>query len=178
MPLLMQLIYFIIYVSHLSVCFSSFHLCLIYFIPGFPPVFKEKIHDKAYNVGDSCCMSVHLLGNPPPTVSWYRNDEHLTDGGRVRTSKSEDGRYSLTVLSTKPHDFGVYKCVARNRFGTVTCRARMLCGDVPTRPGRPHVTKMAATEAFMIWEEPENDGNSYILAYRIDYLKPGESWLL
>jgi len=144
---------------------------------GFPPVFKEKIHDKAYNVGDSCSLSVHLLGNPPPTVSWYRNDEHLTDGGRVRTSKSEDGRYSLTVLSTKPHDFGVYKCVARNRFGTVTCRARMLCGDVPTRPGRPHVTKMAATEAFMIWEEPESDGNSYILAYRIDFIKPGdERW--
>ena len=35
---------------------------------------------------------------------------------------------SLTVLNTLPHDFGVYKCVARNKFGTVTCRARMLVG--------------------------------------------------
>jgi serine/threonine protein kinase len=144
---------------------------------GFPPVFKTKIHDKAYNVGDSCTMSVRILAKPAPTVSWYRNDEHLTDGGRVRTTKSEDGRYSLTILSTKPHDFGVYKCVARNRYGTVTCRARMHCGNHPDRPGRPHVTQVSDTEAFMIWEEPETDGNSYILAYRLDWIKPGdERW--
>jgi len=144
---------------------------------GFPPVFKEKIHDKAYNVGESCTMSVRLMANPPPAVSWYRNDEHLTDGGRVRTTKSEDGRYSLTILSTKPHDFGVFKCVARNKFGTVTCRARMSCGNNPDRPGRPHVTQVSDTEAFMIWEEPESDGNSYILAYRVDWHKPGdERW--
>lgn len=97
----------------------------------FPPIFKEKIRDKAYNVGDSCTLHVHVIGNPMPAVSWYRNDELLTDGGRVRTSHTEDGRHSLTVLSTKPNDFGVYKCVARNKHGKVTCRARMLLGGGP-----------------------------------------------
>lgn len=63
---------------------------------GFPPIFKEKIRDKAYNVGDSCTITVRVLGNPPPTVSWYRNDELLTDGGRVRTSKGIEVRL-LTV---------------------------------------------------------------------------------
>ena len=96
--------------------------------PGFPPVFKRKIRDKAYNVGDSCSLKVHIIANPPASVSWYRNDELLTDGGRIRTSHGEDGHFMLTVLSTKPHDFGVYKCVARNKYGKVTCRARMLCG--------------------------------------------------
>jgi hypothetical protein len=98
-------------------------------LAGFPPIFKRKIHDKAYNVGDKCALLVHVTGNPPPAVSWYRNDELLTDGGRVRTSSSaETGRHTLVVLSTKPNDLGVFKCVARNKFGTATCRARLLFG--------------------------------------------------
>ena len=58
----------------------------------------------------------------------YRNEELLTDGGRIRTTKSEEGIYTLTILSTKPHDFGVYKAVARNKLGKVTCRARLMLG--------------------------------------------------
>ncbi len=58
----------------------------------------------------------------------YRNEELLTDGGRIRTTKSEEGIFTLTILSTKPHDFGVYKCVARNKHGKVTCRARLMLG--------------------------------------------------
>ena len=45
--------------------------------------------------------------------------------------------------------------------------------DHPSRPGRPHVTKVSDREAFMIWEEPESDGNSYITAYSVDWHKPG-----
>lgn len=46
--------------------------------------------------------------------------------------------------------------------------------DHPSRPGRPHVTKMSDREAFIIWEEPETDGNSYIQAYKVDWYKPGK----
>lgn len=109
---------------------NSFMHALLFFCSGFPPIFKEKIHDKAYNVGDSCTMKVYAIGNPMPIVSWYRNEELLNEGGRVRIVRCDDGRHSLTVLQTKPNDFGVYKCVARNKFGTVTCRARMLCGGM------------------------------------------------
>ena len=108
---------------------------------GFPPIFKQKIRDKAYDVGDSCTLRVHVVGNPMPLLSWYRNEELLSEGGRVRIVRADDGRHSLTVLQTKPNDFGVYKCVARNKYGTVTCRARMLCG------GKQRGTCDSATDA-------------------------------
>ena len=95
---------------------------------GFPPIFKCKIHDKAYNVGDQCTIKVTVQGQPSPVVSWYRNDELLTDGGRIRTANGDGGEHTLTVLSTKPHDFGVYKCIARNKHGKMICRASMLMG--------------------------------------------------
>ena len=81
-------------------------------------------------MGDSCTLKVHVQANPPPMISWYRNDEVLNEGGRVKVNKHQEaGKYSLTILQTKPNDFGVYKCVARNKFGTVTSKARMLCGS-------------------------------------------------
>lgn len=46
--------------------------------------------------------------------------------------------------------------------------------DNASRPGRPHVTKVSDKEVFMIWEEPEHDGNSFLLAYRVDWHKPGK----
>lgn len=64
--------------------------------------------------------------------------------------------------------------IFRNKHGKVTCRSRLLLGDAPGRPGRPHVTKVSDKEAFMIWEDPEHDGNCYTLAYRIDWHRPGK----
>ena len=49
----------------------------------------------------------------------------------------------------------------------------LFCADNPTRPGRPHVTKVSDREVYMIWEEPESDGNSYISSYRVDWHRPG-----
>lgn len=46
--------------------------------------------------------------------------------------------------------------------------------DHPSRPGRPHVTKVSDREAFLIWEEPDSDGNSYIQSYKIDFYRPGQ----
>ena len=83
------------------------------------------------------------------------------------------------------------KCVARNdhidliwnRFIWVSESIKSITTDIfatadhPDRPGRPHVTKVSDREVYMIWEEPETDGHSYILAYRVDWHKPGdERW--
>ncbi|ESO11851.1 hypothetical protein HELRODRAFT_71319, partial [Helobdella robusta] len=142
---------------------------------GYPPIFNEKIRDKAYNVGESCTLKATVVASPNPLITWFRNDELLSEGGRVKIEKDVGrGKYSLTILQTKPNDFGVYKCVARNKYGTVTCRARMLCGSQPSRPGRPHVTQVSDKEVFMIWESPESDGNSYIQAYKVDWFRPGD----
>ena len=80
-------------------------------------------------MGDSCTLKAVVIANPLPLITWFRNDEILNEGGRVKISKNDNGKYSLTILQTKPNDFGVYKCVARNKYGSVTCRARMLCGS-------------------------------------------------
>ncbi|XP_064598573.1 obscurin-like isoform X2 [Liolophura sinensis] len=141
---------------------------------GFSPIFLEKLKDAAYLVGEDVTFSCHVMANPAPSITWYRNEGMLSDGQRIRTSLTEDGRASITVLNTMPNDVGVYKCIVRNKLGTVTSRARLLLGDNPERPGRPVVCAVSSDEALLVWNAPKSDGNSYITNYRVDYRKAGE----
>lgn len=88
----------------------------------------EKLKDAAYLVGDDATFSCQVMASPAPSITWYRNEGMLSDGQRIRTSFTEDGRASITVLNTMPNDVGVYKCIVRNKLGTVTSRARLLLG--------------------------------------------------
>ncbi|XP_013394705.1 obscurin-like [Lingula anatina] len=46
--------------------------------------------------------------------------------------------------------------------------------DVPDRPGRPAVSQVSGTEVFLIWDAPKFDGNTHIIAYKVDYRPEGE----
>ena len=59
-------------------------------------------------------------------------------------------------------------------YQTNSSKNHLSLTDAPGRPGRPHVTKVSDKEAYMIWEDPEEDGNSYVLAYRVDWHRPGK----
>ncbi|KAL5005868.1 hypothetical protein ScPMuIL_017026 [Solemya velum] len=144
---------------------------------GIPPIFKDKIRDRAYEPGDNVTFHCSVLTTSPVTVTWYRNEEILTDGNRIRTTSTDDGLASLTLLSAMPNDGGIYKCVARSKTGYASCRARLLMGDVPEKPGRPVVTMVSAEEAFLVWDAPASNGNSDIISYKVDLRKSGdERW--
>ncbi|XP_046556056.1 obscurin-like [Haliotis rubra] len=145
---------------------------------GFPgPTFKAKLEDMAVGVGETITLCCHMMGPPMPTVAWYRNEELLSDGTRTKIGVCGDGRAYLTLCNVKEYDTGIYKCVARNKYGRSSCRCRLMIGEPPERPGHPVVTQTSSDEAFVIWTSPKSYGNSDILYYRIDYKKPGaEKW--
>ena len=51
-------------------------------IPG--PTFKEKLHDMAFGVGDTVVLRAVVAGPPAPSVVWYKNEELLHDGNRLK----------------------------------------------------------------------------------------------
>jgi hypothetical protein len=52
-------------------------------------------------------------GNPKPTITWFHNNEQLTD------SESKKGRYSLVIHNLMAEDSGNYTCLASNPFGSI-----------------------------------------------------------
>nr|KAG5697851.1 hypothetical protein BaRGS_017108 [Batillaria attramentaria] len=120
------------------------------------PVFRQRLQDLSFETGDTITMYCALEGPPPYSTVWYKNEELLSDGSRVKQELSEDGQATLTITAAKPYDAGVYKYV-------------------PERPGRPVVLELGSEEAILIWESPRSDGNCPIMYYRVDFKARGDS---
>ena len=92
------------------------------------PVFRQRLQDLTFETGDTITMYAALEGPPPYSTVWYRNEELLSDGSRVKQELYEDGQATLTITAAKPYDAGVYKCVARSKSGRASSRMRLVLG--------------------------------------------------
>ena len=64
---------------------------------------------------DVTLMCVVLLGNPPPTITWYKMGERLTNHDDVA-----NGNGQLALRDVGVADEGEYTCVASNAGGNAT----------------------------------------------------------
>lgn len=136
---------------------------------GFPPVFREKLKDLAFPENKPLALRVIVDGNPSPKITWYRNDVPMERNPRTSTHHTENGVSILNISPAIAGDAGEYKCVARNRLGEVACRARVEVGSPPDPPGWPIVEKIGHDHVHIHWQYPAFDGNSEVLAYKVEY---------
>ncbi|XP_063700566.1 LOW QUALITY PROTEIN: muscle M-line assembly protein unc-89-like [Culicoides brevitarsis] len=59
-----------------------------------------------------------------PTLTWYRNNEKLAFGEKVKNT-SKDTVGSIQLQNLKVADSGIYKCIATNRYGQISTWARL-----------------------------------------------------
>lgn len=65
-------------------------------------------------------LECKVTGTPPLKISWYKNDNALTESNNVMMAF--DGSTSvLEILSTSCEDDGVYTCEVHNDAGTKSC---------------------------------------------------------
>ena len=64
------------------------------------------------------------------SVRWYRNDEELVSGGRMRITH-EYGHVALHIFYTYPEDEGKYVCRATNELGEDQTEANLVCRPLP-----------------------------------------------
>jgi len=95
-------------------------------------MFTSKMKPLEVTEGEEAKFVCLISGHPKPTVTWSKNGEplsagrHLTDTSLVQCS--------LTILSTKLDDEGIYKCVLHNDFGTASTTADLTVIQRGTRP--------------------------------------------
>ncbi|XP_067131065.1 obscurin-like isoform X2 [Centruroides vittatus] len=139
-----------------------------------PPYFREKIRDVVIREDEDAVFKCFAVSKPPPLYSWFRNDGILIESSRIEMKHYKDGHCELRLKPAKGYDVGLYKCVARNTYGVITCRARLKIGDVPGHPEPPTVQQCSDTELYAVWNPPKSDGNSPILCYSLEYKKSDE----
>jgi hypothetical protein len=74
------------------------------------------------NSGDPVKFQGQAEGNPPPIISWYKDDEILEFNSRIKEFK-ENNTYILLLMETIALDSGCYEMVAENNHGKAYTRA-------------------------------------------------------
>ncbi|NXC30061.1 SPEG kinase, partial [Campylorhamphus procurvoides] len=86
------------------------------------PCFVRKLKNAAIGTGCDIRLRVVVVGDPQPSLRWYRNQEQLPQGGE------EYG--TLWIRDSKKEDAGVYTCVAENERGEAMTSAVLAIIDM------------------------------------------------
>ncbi|KAL0973974.1 hypothetical protein UPYG_G00213770 [Umbra pygmaea] len=94
------------------------------------PTFVKCLHDVSTVKGQLVVLECRIRGTPPLQVLWYREDEKIVDSADFRILRKKATSTSvpeelctLVITEAFPEDSGVFKCIAGNEFGTVSCTA-------------------------------------------------------
>lgn len=98
-------------IFHLLWYSNKLHLC-----PLVPPVIRSEIQEYQAPVDSAMMLHCHAEGTPPPSVTWHKDGQLLSDSVRQRLLSSG----SLQITLIQPTDSGRYTCTAANAAGTAT----------------------------------------------------------
>ena len=136
---------------------------------GHVPFFREKPQTVAIVDGENSDISCLVVGDPTPTVQWFKNDMVITESKRIKFLTDNQGRSILRFSPAIEYDIGIYKAVARNKIGQTVARSRVVTASIPDAPCVPEAVAVSDTEVLLRWKQPRDDGNSPVLCYTLQY---------
>jgi len=83
------------------------------------PQILEPLRNTVIREGESVMLSTHIVGNPPPKVTWYK------DGKPIKGAKSDKDTHTLTLITPKKSEKGEYTVKAVNPLGSVETSANL-----------------------------------------------------
>ena len=105
--------------------------------PSSAPVFLKKPQDAHVVEGDAFKFEVNVVGSPTPDIKWYNEeDEEIPKAGHLQCLP--DG--TLLIDKTTLEDEGLYKCIATNSFGQVSCSVELLVDEMPNAMDTSKIT--------------------------------------
>lgn len=101
-------------------------------LPDQGPYFIEPLPEEVEVLeGDSTKLECRI--SPEAEVMWYIDDEALQQDDRI-TFENQGDVYAVVISATELDDEGVYKCVAQNEFGKVSCETELIVEEGVTMP--------------------------------------------
>ncbi|KAG2455255.1 myotilin isoform X2 [Polypterus senegalus] len=95
---------------------------------GVAPTFVKCLHDVSTVKGQLVVLECRIRGTPPLQVLWYREQEQILDSADFRILRKKASSTSvpeevctLVITEAFPEDSGMFKCIARNQYGIVSC---------------------------------------------------------
>ncbi|XP_014257942.1 obscurin isoform X8 [Cimex lectularius] len=144
---------------------------------GQAPFMREKPKITPIEEGKPVQLSCYAVGDPKPTIQWFKNDMMFGNSNRIKITEDDKGRSVLELLPASSVDAGIYKVVARNSMGQTVCRTRLVHATIPDAPDSPQMADVSDSQILLKWKQPKHDGNSPILSYSLQrQLVDGSTW--
>ncbi|XP_050698180.1 obscurin-like isoform X5 [Eriocheir sinensis] len=94
------------------------------------PFFLVRMKPTEVIENTNLSYTIHVKGDPMPEVQFLKDEQDIVEDERVTIHRDQQvGHYELLISHVQKEDEGVYKCVARNRFGKAECDAQMTVSD-------------------------------------------------
>lgn len=88
------------------------------------PKFVRKPQLRQEDDGNRLIFECELSGHPQPEVTWFRQDEKISENDRtvIKTTETQVGTFMvvLELDEVVESDAGLYKIKAKNKFGEVS----------------------------------------------------------
>ncbi|NXN63376.1 SPEG kinase, partial [Himantopus himantopus] len=124
------------------------------------PAFVRKLKNAAIGTGCDIRLRVVAVGNPRPSLRWYRNEELLAPRGE------EYG--TLWIRDSKKEDAGVYTCIAENERGEAMTSAVLAIIDMEDsetgedEPSDPQVTQRSELQDETAFSTPTGGSDTLV----------------
>ncbi|XP_052452036.1 obscurin-like isoform X11 [Carassius gibelio] len=97
------------------------------FMTGRPaaPVFLTELRSQDVPDGFPVSFDCVIVGNPPPTVRWFKDGKILEESDHYMINEDQEGHRQLIITAVLPTDMGVYRCMAENDSGIASSKAEL-----------------------------------------------------
>ncbi|XP_022101402.1 myosin light chain kinase, smooth muscle-like isoform X2 [Acanthaster planci] len=99
-----------------------------------PPKFIQRLTNCRTKDGGVGRFSCRVSGEPAPTIQWLFLGKEISPDDDIYEITFDGEKATLVLPEVLPEDEGEYECIARNRAGQVSCRARLSVEIPPTEP--------------------------------------------
>ncbi|KAI3368574.1 hypothetical protein L3Q82_025583, partial [Scortum barcoo] len=112
-----------------------------------PPVISSETQMYLAPVDSSVTLQCQAEGSPPPSVTWHKDGQPLSESVRQRVLSSG----SLQISFIQPSDTGRYTCTAANVAGTVSLEMSLTVQIPPSiRGGEQEVAVVENSQAQLV----------------------------
>lgn len=133
-----------------------------------PPEILEPLQSFVVREGETVVLSTQIVGNPTPTIAWYKDGKPLKD-----LKPQQDGHINtLTIIQPQLEDTGEYSVVASNNLGKAETQATLVVEKIPSGAPQPPLF----TERFQELTVPEK-GTFKLIAKVTGNPVPEITWL-
>ncbi|XP_022161453.1 uncharacterized protein LOC111027387 isoform X2 [Myzus persicae] len=101
-----------------------------------PPRFLLGLKSIEANINESFVFMIKVTTESTPSISWYKEDEQITESNRYQFSTEDNGTYILNIVPLEIDDQAEWKCVAINKYGQ-TATSSFLKLNIPKNFKRP-----------------------------------------